>query len=127
MTAVSNPDTYRLAVHNLPTEVGEFYAWQDRAACRGGKVAELFFAADYEPAAAKMRRQDAAVQICTACPVRQACLDHALSFPEPVGVWGGLTEDQRNAGRRKAKRERGKARWARRQEQRGDEQTQAAA
>lgn len=120
MTAVSNPDTYRLTVRDLPADPGEFYAWQDRAACRGGKAAELFFAADYEPLAAKLRRQDAAVQICTACPVRQACLDHALSFPEPVGVWGGLTEDQRNTDRRRAKREQDKARWARRQEQRGE-------
>lgn len=117
MTAVSNPDTYRLSVRDLPTDPGEFYAWQDRAVCRGGAGAELFFAADYEQAAAKARREDAAVQICTACPVRQACLDHALSFPEPAGVWGGLTEDERNTDRRRAKRAQDKARWARRQTQ----------
>lgn len=117
MTAVSNPDTYRLAVRNLPAEAGEFYAWQNLAACRGGKVAELFFAADYEQGAAKARREAAAVQICAACPVRQACLDHALSFPEPAGVWGGLTEDKRNTDRRRAKRAQDKARWARRQTQ----------
>lgn len=117
MAAVSNPDTYRLSVPALPADPGEFYAWQDRAACRGGKAAELFFAADYEPLAAKARREAAAVQICTACPARQACLDHALSFPERVGVWGGLTEDQRDEGRRKAKRAADKARWRRQQEQ----------
>lgn len=122
MPAVSNPDTYRRNVPDLPADPGEFYAWQNHAACRGGRVAELFFAADYEAAASKARRETAAKKICNnACPVRQQCLDHALSFPERVGVWGGLTEDERNADARKAKRAQDKARWARRQAQQDSE------
>lgn len=117
MTAVSNPAAYRLTGPELPSDPGEFYAWQDRAACRSGKVAELFFAADYEPAAAKAERQDRAVMVCSACPVRQACLEHAMTFPEPAGVWGGLTEDQRNGDRRKARRAQDKSRAAARRAQ----------
>jgi WhiB family redox-sensing transcriptional regulator len=30
-----------------------------------------------------------AKQLCTACPIRLACLDSALSRQEPWGVWGG--------------------------------------
>ena len=33
--------------------------------------------------------------ICAACPVREACLEHALAVREKHGVWGGLTERER--------------------------------
>jgi WhiB family redox-sensing transcriptional regulator len=29
------------------------------------------------------------------CPVRAQCAAHALTVREPYGVWGGLTEDER--------------------------------
>ena len=29
------------------------------------------------------------------CPVKNACLEHALSVPEMYGVWGGLSADER--------------------------------
>jgi WhiB family redox-sensing transcriptional regulator len=29
------------------------------------------------------------------CPVRAECATHALAVREPYGVWGGLTEDER--------------------------------
>jgi WhiB family redox-sensing transcriptional regulator len=32
---------------------------------------------------------------CEKCEVRIACLDHALEVGEKHGVWGGLTEDER--------------------------------
>lgn len=121
MTAAANPNTYRLTVPDLPSDPGEFYAWQDRAACRGGAVAKLFFAPDSERICERQERETSAKQVCGACPVRQQCLDHALSFPERVGVWGGLTEDERNADARKAKRAQDKARWARRQAQQDSE------
>ena len=37
----------------------------------------------------------AAKEICLACPVLQQCRSHALAVREPYGVWGGLTEDER--------------------------------
>ena len=33
--------------------------------------------------------------ICAECPVRQACLEHALAHREREGVWGGATERER--------------------------------
>ena len=33
--------------------------------------------------------------LCTECPVRQACLEHALAHREREGVWGGTTERER--------------------------------
>jgi hypothetical protein len=34
-------------------------------------------------------------QICARCPVRQPCLDYALSHAITHGIWGGLTERDR--------------------------------
>lgn len=36
-----------------------------------------------------------AKQICAPCPLRPACLDHALTAPELRGTWGGLTAPER--------------------------------
>jgi WhiB family redox-sensing transcriptional regulator len=33
--------------------------------------------------------------ICASCVVQVACLDHALTRREKVGVWGGATERER--------------------------------
>lgn len=33
--------------------------------------------------------------VCGVCPVREACLEHALGSREREGVWGGATERER--------------------------------
>ncbi|MYT24598.1 WhiB family transcriptional regulator [Streptomyces sp. SID7760] len=33
--------------------------------------------------------------ICTSCPVRPECLEHAIANGEKYGVWGGTSERQR--------------------------------
>jgi hypothetical protein len=42
------------------------------------------------------RRTKAAKAICRACDVREKCLEWALERGESAGVWGGLTERERN-------------------------------
>lgn len=61
--------------------------WRKRAACRGIDP-EVFYPVDDEDAVQ-------AKAICDACPVRQACLEHALAHREREGVWGGATERER--------------------------------
>lgn len=44
----------------------------------------------------------AAKDICRRCPVRTQCLDHALALEDAgvwavMGIWGGLTQDERRA------------------------------
>ncbi|WP_327358473.1 WhiB family transcriptional regulator [Streptomyces sp. NBC_01304] len=56
-------------------------------ACEGHDV-ELFFTSDVET-------MHAAKQVCQRCPVREACLDEALSMPIQHGVWGGFSAHQR--------------------------------
>lgn len=38
-------------------------------------------------------------EICNRCPVRDECLEHALSLPERHGVWGGLSARQLSRAR----------------------------
>jgi WhiB family transcriptional regulator, redox-sensing transcriptional regulator len=61
--------------------------WRYRAACRGTDL-QVFFPGRGESA-------EPARQICAACPVRQACLDYALSHGVTHGIWGGLAERDR--------------------------------
>lgn len=63
--------------------------WRKRAACRGIDV-EVFYPLTEEEADAAPAKA-----ICAECPVRQPCLEHALSHREREGVWGGATERER--------------------------------
>ena len=49
------------------------------------------------PRVSAARPDAAAVAVCAGCPVLQQCRNHGLSVREPYGVWGGLTEDDREA------------------------------
>jgi hypothetical protein len=52
-------------------------------------------------------------QVCAQCPVRQPCLDYAISHGITHGIWGGLAERDRRALRARhvsaARRERDEA------------------
>ncbi len=79
--------------------------WRELAACRGTDL-EVFFPGRGETGGPPR-------QICAACPVRQPCLDYAITNRIAYGIWGGLTERERRALRsrwvRATRRERDKA------------------
>lgn len=76
-------------------EVGD-RPWQRAAACRGRERAGCFYPpGHHETREERANREQHAKAICRDCPVRQACLDYALSIREPFGIWGGLTEHER--------------------------------
>ncbi|WP_026919415.1 WhiB family transcriptional regulator [Gordonia shandongensis] len=68
--------------------------------CRGLE-SSIFFHPEGERGAARMRRERRAKQVCAACPVLEQCRSHALRVDEPYGIWGGLTESERNLLRRR--------------------------
>jgi WhiB family redox-sensing transcriptional regulator len=70
--------------------------WRHQAACRGADT-DLFFP-ESEAGAGP------ALAICAACPVRDECLEFALTTNQPDGVWGGATESQRRRLRRSRRR-----------------------
>ena len=71
--------------------------WQRFAACRGEDSVYFFAPGYFEKRGEKLAREAVAKRICATCPVRQTCLDHALSTREGHGVWGGLNETERRA------------------------------
>lgn len=63
--------------------------WRDQARCRGVDPQIFHPPEDDESAAATAK------QICAVCPVREPCLEYAISAREKDGVWGGLTARER--------------------------------
>jgi WhiB family redox-sensing transcriptional regulator len=83
-------------ISRLPGPVADLWEWQLVGACRDADPT-LFFHPEGERGPARRNRDAAAKTICAACPVLTQCREHALAVREPYGVWGGLTEDDREA------------------------------
>lgn len=81
-------------VARVPAPIAENWQWQEQAACRDLGTAR-FFHHDGERGPERARLERAAKAICATCPVRLTCRTHALAVPEPYGVWGGLSETER--------------------------------
>ena len=75
--------------------------WRGRAACRSCNP-DLFFPAGTTGAA--WQDVQAAKAVCAVCPVQSSCLRFALRTCQGYGIWGGTTEDERQALRRWARR-----------------------
>lgn len=77
--------------------------WRHRAACLD-EDPELFFPiGNTGPALAQIEE---AKQVCRRCEVTEVCLQWALGNGQDSGVWGGLSEDERRAMKRRAARAR---------------------
>ena len=75
--------------------------WRNHAACRDVDP-ELFFPiGNTGPALLQI---DEAKQVCQRCKVTEACLQWALESGQDSGVWGGLSEDERRALKRRGAR-----------------------
>ncbi|MEU6556497.1 WhiB family transcriptional regulator [Streptomyces sp. NPDC046915] len=73
--------------------------WRNHAACRH-EDPDLFFPVGTTGPALWQERQAKAV--CGRCPVRDQCLDWAMDTGQTLGIWGGTTEGERRALRRRA-------------------------
>ncbi len=73
-------------------------SWQHDAAC-AGESTDLFFPIGTSGHAA--RQAEEAKRICKGCPVSIACLHWAITSGTEHGVWGGLTEEERRAWKRR--------------------------
>lgn len=79
-----------------PVPMAELWEWQHQGLCRVSNP-ETFFHPDGERGPSRRWRDARAVAVCQQCPVIQQCREHALRVREPYGVWGGLTEQEREA------------------------------
>lgn len=57
----------------------------------------VFFHPWNERGPTRQERERQAKAVCATCPVIDACGEHALAVKEDYGVWGGLTEHERQA------------------------------
>ena len=78
----------------LPGPAVDKWEWQVHGACRD-EDAELFFHPEGERGSSRAAREVAAKAVCARCPVMDLCREHALRTREPYGVWGGLSEAER--------------------------------
>ena len=77
--------------------------WRDKAACLTADP-ELFFpVGNTGPAVDQIEKAKA---VCGRCTVTEICLQYALETGQDSGVWGGLSEDERRALKRRAARAR---------------------
>ncbi|MCX6420813.1 MAG: WhiB family transcriptional regulator [Actinobacteria bacterium] len=83
-------------VSRLPGPNADIWNWQLEGACRGEDPG-LFFHPEGERGPLRTEREEAAKAICARCPVVTQCATHAVAVREPYGVWGGLTEEDREA------------------------------
>lgn len=78
--------------------------WMQHGLCRRVD-AEIFFPEGRGGAVAIKTRQ--AKKVCSRCPVRLLCRDWAVETRQDFGVWGGLSEDERDGLRRRPRRKAG--------------------
>ncbi len=76
--------------------------WRSYAACRE-EDPELFFPVG-NTGAALVQIEEAKAVCRRRCPVMERCLQWALETGQEAGVWGGLSEDERRAMKRRASR-----------------------
>jgi WhiB family transcriptional regulator, redox-sensing transcriptional regulator len=85
-----------LKCDRLPGPVADLWEWQSDGSCRSGSP-DVFFHPEGERGPSRRRRDRAAKAVCLECAVLRNCREHALQVREPYGVWGGLTEYEREA------------------------------
>lgn len=81
-------------ISRLPAPQLEVWEWQLQGACRSQDPA-LFFHPEGERGPRRANREASAKAVCATCPVLLTCREHALSVREPYGIWGGLSEHDR--------------------------------
>lgn len=88
---------------HLPGPNADVWDWQMRGLCRGVD-SSVFFHPDGERGRARSQREMRAKEICRQCPVLAQCRTHALNVSEPYGIWGGMSETERELHARRIRR-----------------------
>jgi WhiB family transcriptional regulator, redox-sensing transcriptional regulator len=97
------PSRIALRGDRLDLCLGVLMDWRHRAACLD-EDPELFFPIG-NTGPALLQIEDAKA-VCRRCPVVDTCLKWALESGQDAGVWGGLSEDERRALKRRTARQR---------------------
>ncbi len=71
--------------------------WRELGSCRQLDTTMFFPIGQTGEAEIKIAR---AKSVCGLCPVRQQCLEFAITTNQEYGVWGGHSEEERRVVRR---------------------------
>jgi WhiB family transcriptional regulator, redox-sensing transcriptional regulator len=93
------PQIYNLFFRRSPVIMD----WRHESACRDEDPERFFPVGNTGPALAQIEE---AKKVCNRCIVKEPCLAWALESGQDAGVWGGLSEDERRALKRRAARNR---------------------
>ena len=85
--------------------VDEQEDWRHRAACLNEEP-ELFFPKGNSGPA--IMQAEEAKHVCRGCDVREQCLMWALETGQEHGIWGGMSEEERRALKRRNARNMGR-------------------
>lgn len=88
---------------NAEVETDQVRDWRDQAVCSSEEVTQIFFPVGVTGQAA-VQIEDAKA-VCVECPVRQECLEYAITTNQEYGIWGGTSEEERRVLRRKWRQE----------------------
>lgn len=91
---MQSSETYRQVEAAAIDLLGDAPAWQEQALCSQTDP-EAFYPE-------KGGSTQDAKRICGRCEVKAECLEYALSHDERHGIWGGLSERERQALKRRA-------------------------
>ncbi|MGX1758613.1 WhiB family transcriptional regulator [Streptomyces lydicus] len=80
--------------------------WRHDAVCREVDPEIFFPVGNTGPALLQIEEAKA---VCRRCPVMGQCLQWALESRQDTGVWGGMSEEERRAMRRRAARNRARS------------------
>jgi len=74
-------------------------SWMEKASCRGVDT-DIFMPSGrgpFDPV-----KKELALSYCNTCPVKAECVEYALSFDITVGIYGGLTQNDRRRLRKES-------------------------
>ena len=91
----SIPPAEPVGSHTIPED------WRHRAACRDEDPDLFFPVGNSGPTLVQIAE---AKTVCLRCPVAAPCLTWAFESGQDAGVWGGMTEDERRALKRRNRR-----------------------
>lgn len=83
----------------MPEKVSD--SFMADGACRDIPTVIFFPEGNYRTDPEVAKQVDLAKKICKSCTVREKCLEYALENDITPGIWGGMTEDERKAYRKR--------------------------
>ncbi len=86
-----------MSVTSLRSATWNSEEWRELGSCRALDTALFFPIGQTGDAEVKIAR---AKKVCVTCPVRQQCLEFAITTNQEYGVWGGHDEEERRVIRR---------------------------